>query len=298
MKKLDTNALQMFAAVALSLNFRQAAEQLHMSQPPLSRAVKLLEQRLGVKLFERDTQRVALTAAGEKLLPKAQRILALLEEAELSVAGTQAPARLRLGLTTSVETGMFSSFTAALQAALDGMTLELSFAPSPRLVAGLRAGRLDAAVIALPTTTHELHVQALLQQPMIAALQSRHPLARRRRLALSDLETESVYWFERARQPAFFDHCHAVFDRHGFAPHFVREPQDHHVLLGDVAAGRGIALLPQSFTSLKMSGVAYRALREGGELSVGLGLAMRDGSQVSATLLAELAHKFLQAEVS
>ncbi|MFZ6648165.1 LysR family transcriptional regulator [Undibacterium sp. TJN25] len=297
MRKLDTNALQMFVAVALSLNFRQAAEQLHMSQPPLSRAIKLLEQRLGVQLFERDTQRVALTAAGADLLPRAQQILGLLQEAEVSVARHQAGTRLRLGLTTSVEIGMFSAFTAALQAALGGAALELSFASSPRLVAGLRASRLDAAVIALPTNTYELAVQPLLQQDMMAALQSSHPMARRRSLALVDLGTESVYWFERARQPAFFDHCHAIFREHGFAPHFVREPQDHHVLLGDVAAGRGIALLPQSFTSLKMSGVAYRKLREGKELSLGLGLVMQHASQGRAphALLAELAHRLLKA---
>ncbi|HWW71586.1 MAG TPA: LysR family transcriptional regulator, partial [Duganella sp.] len=57
MRKLDTHALQMFVAVAQCLNFRQAAERLHMTQPPLSRAVRQLEERLGVKLFERDTQR-------------------------------------------------------------------------------------------------------------------------------------------------------------------------------------------------------------------------------------------------
>ncbi|MES2114838.1 MAG: LysR family substrate-binding domain-containing protein, partial [Pseudomonadota bacterium] len=202
-----------------------------------------------------------------------------------------APIRLRLGLTSSVESDLFRPFTEAVAAAL-GATLEPVFATSPQLVASLRAGRLDAAVIALPTATRELPVQALALQPLLAALSSRHPLARRRTLNLADLAGESVYWFERARQPAFFDHCHAVFKRHHFAPAFVREPHDHHILLSDVAAGKGIALLPASFAALRRSGVAYRKLAEGDELAARLGLVVAPGHP-SAAMLAALAQRTL-----
>lgn len=291
MRKLDSHALQIFVAVATCLNFRQAAEQLHMTQPPLSRAIRQLETRLGVQLFERDTQHVALTPAARQLLPMAQQILALLDAAEQAMRQHPAPIRLRLGLTSSVESDLFRPFTEAVAAAL-GATLEPVFATSPQLVASLRAGRLDAAVIALPTATRELTVQALARQPMLAALSSRHPLARRRTLTLADLAGESVYWFERARQPAFFDHCHAVFKRHHFAPAFVREPHDHHILLSDVAAGKGIALLPASFAALRRSGVAYRKLAEGDELAARLGLVVAPGHP-SAAMLAALAQRTL-----
>ena len=289
MKKLDTHALQMFVAVAQCLNFRQAAEQLHMTQPPLSRAVRQMEERLGVKLFERDTQHVALTPAAAELLPRALRILALLDEAEQTLQARQPGMRLRLGMSSSMESDLYRAFTdgvaAALGAALgaDG-TVETQFDTSPRLVARLRARRLDAAVIALPTKTFELPVQQLGKQPTLVALSSRHPLARRRALALADLQDQSVYWFERARQPAFFDHSHAVFRKHGFAPRFLLEPHDHHVLLSDVAAGKGMALLPASFAAISRSGVAYRKLKEGDELAAGLGLIVADGHPAAALL--------------
>ncbi|UTY58412.1 LysR family transcriptional regulator [Massilia sp. erpn] len=324
MRKLDTRSLQIFCAVATCLSFRQAAEQLHMTQPPLSRAVRDLEQRLGARLFERDTQRVALTPAGTALLPLAQHILGLLDAAEDTVrkavsgeaqrdagrdagrhpaqaaaagragrAGQPAPLpRLRLGLTTSVESGLFRPFTDALAASA---LLDLHFDSSPRLVAALRNGRLDAAVIALPTRSHELDVLPLGPQPMLAALPSAHPLARRRRLALGDLQGTPLFWFERARQPAFFDHCHKVFRRHRFAPVFLREPHDHHVLLGDIAAGRGVALLPASFAALRRKGVAYRALDEGAELAVGLGLASA-GTHPALAALREQARRVLGGE--
>ncbi|WP_230505732.1 LysR family transcriptional regulator [Janthinobacterium sp. FW305-128] len=294
MRALDTHALTLFCAVARCLNFRQAAEQLHMTQPPLSRAIKTLEEKLGARLFERDTQGVALTQAGRTLLPQALHILDLLETAQTSLQRDAAPARLRLGLTSSVAAGLFRPLLAALEAQLGNVRLELTAAPSPRLVAGVRKGQLDAALLALPSATFELAVQPLARQPMMLALPAGHRLAKKRKLSLTDIAAESIYWFERARQPAFFDHCQQVFRRHGFAPAFLREAPDHHVLLGDVAAGKGMALLADSFRALRLAGVAYRPLAEGEELAAGIGLAWREEhGHAALPLLRRLAQQHL-----
>ena len=274
MRALDTHALTLFCAVARCLNFRQAAQQLHMTQPPLSRAIKTLEEKLGARLFERDTQGVALTDAGRTLLPQALHILALLDAAEQSLARDAAAPQLRLGLTTSVEAGLFRPPLARLEARLPATALQLQAGPSPALITAVRKGKLDAALVALPVDTFDLQVQPLplLRQPMLVALPSGHPLARKRTLRLADLTQLPVYWFERSRQPAFFDHCQQVFARHGHAPVFLREPPDHHVLLGEVAAGKGAALLAESFRALRLAGVAYRSLAEGEELALEIGL--------------------------
>lgn len=295
MRALDTHALTLFCAVARCLNFRQAAEQLHMTQPPLSRAIKTLEDKLGARLFERDTQGVALTQAGRTLLPQALHILALLDAAQTSLQRDAAPARLRLGLTSSVAAGLFRPLLAALEAQLGNVRLELTAAPSPRLVAAVRKGQLDAALLALPSATFDLAVQPLARQPMMLALPAGHRLAKKRKLSLTDIAAESIYWFERARQPAFFDHCQQVFRRHGFAPAFLREAPDHHVLLGDVAAGKGMALLADSFRALRLVGVTYRPLLEGEELAAGIGLAWREEhGHAALPLLRLLAQEHLQ----
>ena len=295
MRALDTHALTLFCAVARCLNFRQAAEQLHMTQPPLSRAIRLLEDRLGTRLFERDTQGVALTPAGRTLLPQALHILDLLDIAQTSLRQDSAPARLRLGLTSSVEAGLFRPLLAALGKQLGTMRLELTAAPSPRLVAAVRKGQLDAALLALPSATFELAVQPLARQPMMLALPAGHRLAKKRKVGLDDIAAESIYWFERARQPAFFDHCQEIFRRHGFAPAFVREAVDHHVLLSDVAAGKGMALLADSFRALRLAGVAYRQLVEGEELAAGIGLAWRqEHVHAALPLLRQLALEHLK----
>ena len=286
--RLDSHALTLFAAVADALSFRQAAETLHMSQPPLSRAIRELEERLGVRLFERDTRGVTLTAAGRGLLPRARRILRALHEAEeslLMAARLAESSVLRLGLTTAVEPGGFAPLLARLAQARPGLALHTVSATSPRLVRQLRAQRLDAALVALPTETEGLRVSPLARQPMVVALSTRHALARRRVLHLRDLAGERMFWFERARQPAFFDHCQAVFTRHGYAPLTVKEPLDHHVLLGEVATGRALALLPDSFTLLKRAGVSYRKLAEGEELAVGVGLVSPVGQDTLHALL-------------
>ena len=281
--RLDSRALRQFLAVAETLSFRQAAEVLHMSQPPLSRAIRQMEARLGAPLFERNTQRVVLTAAGQRLLPYARRILQLLAQAQDAVAAQQLPARLRIGVTSAVEAQWFQRVAQAMEA--QGVEPVVSSDTSPRLVRLLARGRLDAAFIALPTHAPGLEVDVLERQPLLAVLPASHRLARRRTVSLDDLAADPLYWFRRARQPAFFDHCRAVFERHGYAPALLEEPEDHHVLLAAVARGRGVALLPASFAAIRREGVRYKPLREGAELHVGIGLATpRDRPELRAFL--------------
>ena len=117
----------------------------------------------------------------------------------------------------------------------------------------------------------------------------RHPSHEQRTLGCSTYfrqPADALFWFRRARQPAFFDHCRAVFERHGYAPALLEEPEDHHVLLAAVASGRGVALLPASFAAIRRDGVIYKPLREGTELYVGIGLATSgDRSDVRKFLL-------------
>jgi DNA-binding transcriptional LysR family regulator len=287
--RLDSRSLALFLAVADALSFRQAAETLHLSQPPLSRAIRELEERLGARLFDRNTKGVNLTDAGCRLLPYARSVGKLLREAEAELVAQGLPATLRLGLTSAVEPTWFRGLAQRVQAMHPGTAVSTVSDTSPRLVGQLRAGKLDAAFVALPTVTSGLDVLELDRLPMVVAMQSSHRLAKRRAVRLADLALEPVFWFERARQPAFYDHCQQIFARHGFAPPKLREPTDHHVLLSDVEAGRGMALLPKSFVGLRRAGVVYRTLVEGDELAVGIGLATPRDRQTTRNMLAMVA---------
>src|SRR5262249_6937923 len=140
--RLDSRSLDLFVAVAESLSFRQAAQALHMSQPPLSRAIRELEERLQARLFEPDTRAVTLTEAGRRLLPRAQAILRLLREAEAEVAGASLPGVLRVGLTNALEPRWYADLVERLGATRPGLSVQTVVSSSPRLVRQLRSHRL------------------------------------------------------------------------------------------------------------------------------------------------------------
>jgi DNA-binding transcriptional LysR family regulator len=274
---LKPRQLQCFVAVAETLNFRQAAERLFMTQPPLSRQIQALETQLGVRLFDRDTRGVRLTVAGEQFLPDARR---LLEVSAATLEKYRGLARadggsLRLGLTRVVEPGALQVLLAELTARSPDAALSWQADTSQHLIRAVARGDLDAAFIGQPADIGDLGLAPWRADPLMVALPSAHPLASRRQLALADLNPYGVFWFRRARNPGYFDRSRQVFAAAGFAPRWLDEPDDHHVLLGQVAAGDGLALIAHSLGTLRRRGVVYRALREGGQLAIELSLVFR-----------------------
>lgn len=279
---LKHKQLACFIAVADTLNFRQAAERLHMTQPPLSRQISQLEGVLGVQLFDRSRQGVRLTEAGERFLPDARALLgqaeALLEKAR-GYAGGAEPA-LNIGITTALDALAFPDLAALFRTRWPEARLNVVPQRSIELIKRLQSGELDAALLGLPSRTGDLLVEHVYDDPLAVALPKGHLLARKRQLALADLQAETLFWFKRALNPAYHDHCQQVFQSLAFAPHTIPEPPDHHVLLGMIAAGQGIALIPSSLRAIQRQGVVYKPLKEGARLAIGIGVARRQGEVV------------------
>src|SRR3954462_8961429 len=141
----DLWQLRYFVAVADHLHFGRAAAALHISQPPLSRAIRALEQRLGVALFARSRRRVELTAEGARFLEEARRILAQLERSVLELRGIASgeQGRLRIGFVSLADYGMLPGLLKGFKSARPGVTLALREMLSPEQAAALRAGELD-----------------------------------------------------------------------------------------------------------------------------------------------------------
>jgi DNA-binding transcriptional LysR family regulator len=116
-----------------------------------------------------------------------------------------------------------------------------------------------------------LTVETILEEPIVVALPANHRLAQKRWLGLDDLRGEPMFWFERRLNPGFYDHCQAFFEQIDFKPNVIPEPPDHHIMLGLIAEGQGIALISSSLQNVKRQGVAFRALKEGSNrLSMGI----------------------------
>jgi len=273
-RHLELRQLRYFVAVAEELNFRRAAERLSITQPPLSRQIQALEEEVGVRLLERDRTGVALTLTGAAFLLEARDLLARAENL-ISKTRRSAPdtAEVRIGITTVVDASLFTWLQPAVRLRGPNITLIEKRQISQRCVADLRRGVLDLAIIGLPSLTTGLTVDVLGVDPLVAALPAHHRLARRKVVALAELNEDPLFWFSRSLNSAYFDHFGAVFQRFGYDPPRLKEPADHHILLGLIADGRGIALIPASLTSIVRPGVTYKALKERPVLKIEIGVA-------------------------
>lgn len=271
---LDIRQLRYFAVVAEENNMSRAAQRLFMSQPPLSRHIRQLEERLGVTLFVRHTKGLTLTNEGLRVLEIVRPLLEQQDKtwAALSQLAPNGVQSLRLGLTTAFEQGVFATLETQLNTRVE--TLRLVRQGSPDLVRQVRRGKLDAAVVALPLEAVGLAVTPIdWHEPLIAALPAIWPEADRESVPLTALNHRPLFWFSRERNPAFFDATRECFQRVGYAPVCLEEPLEHDVLLARIAHGDGLSLLPASFAAIQRQGVVFRPLCDG-ELSIQAGLVM------------------------
>jgi DNA-binding transcriptional LysR family regulator len=226
MDRLETRELAYFAAVADELHFGRAAARLGIAQPALSKAIRQLERRLGVTLFERSSRGVTLTEAGRVLNREARVALEAVSAAALRTrrAGTEDP-RLILALKPGGDAGLLPAILAAYQSEPGTLPVEVMFGAGPARM--VREGRADAALLyAPPEDLSGLDTETLLAQAPVAVLPAAHPLARRRSLRLADLAGEDLH-----RRPD--------------DPGAVKSLSE---LMHLIALGRKVAVLPQVLT--------------------------------------------------
>ncbi|OLR93006.1 LysR family transcriptional regulator [Actinokineospora bangkokensis] len=191
MSHLEVRDLRYFVAVAEDLNFTRAARRLNLAQPALSRAIRQLEDRLGVTLLERTTRAVALTPAGAVFLADARAALAAVRVAETRVAAAAAPTR---PLRVVVKPGSDGALLRAVHAAYAGFPPpEVSVVGCGEQAQRLRAGDADVAFLRRPVDDDaEFEFEDLLTEPRVAALPADHRLAARVRLVRADLDGEPI----------------------------------------------------------------------------------------------------------
>jgi DNA-binding transcriptional LysR family regulator len=279
---MELRHLRYFVAVAEEGHVTRAAERLGIQQPPLSQQIRALETELDAQLFHRKPRGVELTPAGRAFFDEAKAILARVGEA---VAATKRTARgeagrIGIGFTSSAS---FHPFVPrAIRAfrerhPLVALTLEES--GTTELVAALRAAAIDAAFVRSPVgESADLTIRPLLEEAMVAALPSGHPLSGAgENLPLAALAGETFILYRRPVGPGLHDAIIAACDRAGFSPQIGQEAPRMLSTLSLVAAGLGVTLVPKSMSRLEAEGVAYRALAPSAQLTAPLNLAYRRG---------------------
>ncbi|GMA27890.1 LysR family transcriptional regulator [Arenivirga flava] len=256
---ISLDQLAGFVAVAEEGHFGRAAERLRMTQPPLSRQVQKLEREVGAALLDRTSRGASLTPAGVALLAEARRLLALAEAAPRSarrVAEGRA-GRLAVGFTATAALSVLGRVLAEADAVLPDVVVELGEHVSATQLDRLRDGRLDLGLLREAPVDGEFRTRVVHRERFVAALPVRHPLAASaREVRVADLADADMISYDPTAA-RYFDELSAAVLR-GVRPRSVQRVAQVHSMLALVAAGRGIALVPESIGALHWDGVTLR----------------------------------------
>lgn len=260
---MELKQIRCFVAVAESLHFGHAAATLRMAQPSLTYQIQRLEEELQTSLLHRTKRRVELTGAGRKFLEDARDVLARADSAALTArrTGVGEAGRIRVAVGycmdhvgVSKAVGLFNRRRHSIRVELQTMAVQLQFA-------ALRDERLDVGFVRPPITDGALKYEVLSREPMIAAMPPNHPLGSKETISLSTLANEPFVLPPRVIVPVYHDIVVKACRDAGFVPNAPHEADQLHLVLGMVAAGSGVALVPASARRMTKFRLAFVALR-------------------------------------
>ena len=248
--------------MAEELSFSRAAQRMHISQPPLSRQIARLEDELRVRLLYRSPQAVTLTPAGRGFLPEARRILALAAKAPEAArrADRGETGTLRIGFVGSTIYTSVPALVGRFRQMYPGVDVTLLQLTVARQVDMLLSGDIDVGFIRQAITNPHLKTLSLFKEPFIAALPAHHPLAAQATVNLRQLADEDFVSFSRDEAPAIHEHLRRMCEEAGFSPRIAIEAHPMSTVVGLVASGAGVAIVPQSMRRLNILNLAYRKL--------------------------------------
>ncbi|MFF2078021.1 LysR family transcriptional regulator [Kitasatospora sp. NPDC058162] len=220
---MELRTLRYFVAVAEELHFGRAATRLHMSQPPLSRAVKQLETDLGAALLTRSPTGVTLTPAGSVLLDEARTLLERADRARALVSAAAGAATLTVGILGDSTDPAVGRLAAAYRRSHPGIDIRIRDTDLTDPTCGLRAGLVDIALTRAPFDETALTVRALRSDPVGVVLRADDPLARRAALRLDDLDDRRWFQFPQGTDPLWQSYWNGGRPREGPVVRAVQE---------------------------------------------------------------------------
>ncbi|HBV38284.1 MAG TPA: LysR family transcriptional regulator [Erwinia sp.] len=262
---IELRHLRYFIAVAEELHFGRAAQRLAISQPPLSQQIQQLEQQIGAKLLARTNRSVQLTPAGAHFLTSARQILHSVEVA------TDKAARLHRGEEGTLRIGFTSSapFISAVSDALftfrqhyPDVHVKMQELNTRQQLAPLQEGQLDLGVMRNTPLPETLEHRLLLREPLCAVVHHAHRLAGRGTISLRELAAEPFVFFDPQVGTALYSEILTLLDRYAVRPPVAQEVGEAMTILGLVATGLGVSILPASFCRARLDQLCWLTLQE------------------------------------
>mgnify|MGYP001627329614 CR=1 FL=1 len=255
--------LRYFCVLGEELHFGRAAERLAITQPPLSSAIKALEEELGLRLLERDSRHVRLTPAGAAFLSEAHQILERVAQASgvaRAVAGGMR-GRLEVGVTGSMVYRQVPAIVKAFGRRMPGIDVVLREMSTADQTAALLHGQLHAGFLNAAAVPPQLSSLPMPSDDFVACLPAGHPRAGAASIRLQDLAAEPFVMFSREVAPANHDNVIALFSHAGIHPRTVHAARQWLTIIAMVAHGLGVSLVPRSLSRSQVHGVCFVRLR-------------------------------------
>ncbi|NMM25700.1 MAG: LysR family transcriptional regulator [Glaciimonas sp.] len=264
---MNFKQLKYFVSVAEELHFGRAAIRLHISQPPLSQQIKLLEDRLGVALFERNRRSVKLTASGQVFLQHAYQLIRQLQTAitDAKCAGRGEIGSLHIGYSRSaLYCTKVLACIAAYREKYPEIDLQMQEGSTLSQIEDVAAERIDIGLVrgALPSSAKLLTSRTLSRERLVAILPLKHRLAGNTRISISDLRNERFVIFPRRLETALSDLVVSLLVKHGIQPDIAIEATSMSAIVGLVGAGVGVSIVPETVVQSHLSPVKVCQLRE------------------------------------
>ncbi len=259
---MDLRDMRHFLAVAEEGHIGRAAARLHLSQPPLTRHIQALEEKIGVALFVRTPKGMTLTDAGHTLLQETPNLLALAQQAleRTRLAGQGLIGRLDVGLFGSGVLDVIPRILARFHQARPEVKIVLHNLTKDAQLQALRERRISVGFNRLVPQEADISVETVLREPMVVALAASHPLAVRPSLRLPDLEGVPLILYPNVPLRGLAQEVTDAFRAEGVVPRVEQEVQDVVTAVALVSAGFGAAITTQSATNLRLPGVVFRPL--------------------------------------
>jgi DNA-binding transcriptional LysR family regulator len=281
---MELRHLKYFIAVAEELHFARAAGRLHIAQPSLSKQIKQLEQELGFPLFYRTKQRVELLDAGHVFLDEAHRILRQAENAVESArrAHTGQSGRLLIGFSASATLEVLPKVLRKYLELYPNVTVELSEITTIRATELVLDSPLSVGLLRSPSLLNKelFSIETILREPFVVAVPDSHPAAKQDSVRIKTLAGEP--FIVPPRQPGW-DYADAIFQilrENAVEPRIVQEARQALAVVSLVAGGLGVALVPASFSNVRLPGVTYRPIK-GRSLTTDLAMVWKRNSRAS-----------------
>jgi DNA-binding transcriptional LysR family regulator len=263
---MELRHLRYFVAVADTMNFRRAAANLNMTQPPLSQQIQQLEAELGFQLFHRRGRSIELTVTGRVFLEHAQDILAQVDEAVRHARQTARGynGRLHIGFVASAAYRLLPGLLRGFREQFPDIDVTLHSMTSDEQLDALQDARIDVgfcrvAVDDIPPDT--IHAQTIFREPLCIVLPGQHALSQQADIALHHLADEPFVRFPRHLGKSLFDAITDACQQAGFTPVVQQEATQMTTIVGLVAAGIGVSVLPASVMDVPHPDVTYTPLR-------------------------------------